>query len=107
MPALLKVVANIESPVDACSLRNEGNRFGDTRLTMLYLARISRPAGEDSKIAMSRAGTGENSDMWGVRRTMVTTYGVWMEFRGDVVKGVTLLVTGEDRGLSSEVEGLV
>lgn len=71
MPALLKVVASIESPVEACSLRNEGNRFGDTTLTILYLERISRPAAEDSRIAISRAGTGENSDMWGVRRTIL------------------------------------
>lgn len=67
---------------------------------MLYLERISRPAGEDSRIAISRAGTGENSDMWGVRRTMAAVCGV-------VVRGVTLVVTDEDRGLPSEFEGFV
>lgn len=66
VPVLLKVVASIESPVEGCSLRSEGKRFGDTRLTMLYLERISRPAREDSRIAMSRAGIGENSVIWGV-----------------------------------------
>lgn len=45
---------------------------------MLYLERISRPAGEDSRIAMSRAGIGENSDMWGVRRTIVAVYKGWL-----------------------------
>ena len=38
--------------------------------------------------------------MWGVRRTMAAVCGV-------VVKGVTLVVTDEDRGLPSEFEGLV
>lgn len=101
VPALLRVVASIESPVDACSLRNDGKRFGDTILTMLYLERISRPAGEDSRISMSRAGTGENSDMWGMRRTIVAVYKGWMGLVVLWLGGVTLVVTGTDRGLPS------